>query len=257
MQRHRGRLGIVVPSSNTNLEPDVVTLLPAGVTAHFTRVGAYDVDAVPDVEEMRKFSSEELESALAMLVAAGVGAVAYGCTGATLWNGPVFDRALTERITAAAGIPAVTAAGALLEALRALGVSRIGLGTPYADEMMEKAVSFLEAAGIEVLRAVNLGRALSSREQRALTPDVAYSLGRQADDPSAQAIVLSCTDLRAVEIADALERDVAMAVVTSNQALVWAGLGRLGVDPADVHGAGRLFGLRAPPAVEAPALSSV
>jgi maleate cis-trans isomerase len=246
------RLGVVVPSSNTNLEPDVVSLLPPGVTAHFTRIGLYDVDAIPDVEEMRRFSSEELDLALAMLTAAGVGAIAYGCTGATLWNGPAFDRELEARLTAAAGVPAITAAGALVEALQALGARRVALATPYAQEMMEKAAEFLELSGFEVLRAVNLGRSLSSREQRALAPAVALELGRESDHAEADALVLSCTDLRALEIVDTLERELAKPVVTSNQALVWVALGRLVVDASRVRGFGRLF---AAPAAEAAARS--
>ena len=240
-----GPRGVILPSSNTNVEPDFALLLPAGVTFHSTRVGLYDVDAIPDVEEMRKYSSEEPEPAVALIAAAGVGVVAYACTGATLWNGPDFDRELADRVAGLAGVPAVTAAGALLEALAALDVDRIGLGTPYAPDMSAEAARFLEAAGVAVLRNVDLGRALSSREQRGLTPDVAYELGRRADHPDAEAVVLSCTDLRSVEVLDLLERDLGKPVVTSNQALVWACLRRLGVDSRDVAAGGRLFRLGA------------
>ena len=38
------RLGIVVPVSNTNLEPDMVMLRPDGVSLHFARAGGRDRD---------------------------------------------------------------------------------------------------------------------------------------------------------------------------------------------------------------------
>ena len=59
--RGRARLGIVVPMSNTNLEPDMVMLRPPGVSLHFMRAGGYDLDAVPDSEQMRKFAMASLD----------------------------------------------------------------------------------------------------------------------------------------------------------------------------------------------------
>ena len=46
--RGLARCGIVVPVSNTNLEPDMMLLAPAGVSMHFARAGGYDVDQIPD-----------------------------------------------------------------------------------------------------------------------------------------------------------------------------------------------------------------
>ena len=54
--RGRARLGVVVPFSNTNLEPDMMMLCPPGVSVHFARAGGYDLDAVPDENQMRHYS---------------------------------------------------------------------------------------------------------------------------------------------------------------------------------------------------------
>ena len=40
------RIGMIVPSSNTNAEPDCLMLAPPGVTIHTTRSGGYDVALV-------------------------------------------------------------------------------------------------------------------------------------------------------------------------------------------------------------------
>ena len=55
------RLGIVVPVSNTNLEPDMHLLAPAGVSVHFARAGGYDVDEIPDATQMRNFSDSGID----------------------------------------------------------------------------------------------------------------------------------------------------------------------------------------------------
>ena len=46
--RGRARFGILVPFTNTNLEPDMGLLRPEGVSMHFTRMGGYIQDKVPD-----------------------------------------------------------------------------------------------------------------------------------------------------------------------------------------------------------------
>ena len=65
--RGRARLGVVVPFSNTNLEPDMAMLCPPGVSVHFARAGGYDLDAialaeqdVPGVERVIQLGQNEL-----------------------------------------------------------------------------------------------------------------------------------------------------------------------------------------------------
>ncbi|RKZ90294.1 MAG: Asp/Glu racemase [Candidatus Parabeggiatoa sp. nov. 1] len=241
MARNRGRIGIIVPSSNTNLEPDCALLTPPGITLHFTRVGGYDVDGIPDGEEMRHFASQSLSAALDLLTPADVDFIAYGCTSATLASGPEFDQRFQAEITAKTGLPAVTAAGALVEALSTLEVSRIAFTSPYVAQLNLESIAFLSECGIEVVNHVGVGRDISSREQGLLTPDDAYELGRRADHSQAEALVISCTDFRALEALTALERDLDKPVVTSNQALMYASCVRLGLDTSAIKAGGRLF----------------
>ena len=61
--RGRARIG-VVPFSNTNLEPDLMMLCPPAVSIHFARTGGYDVDAIPDEHQMRRYSEAPFEEAV-------------------------------------------------------------------------------------------------------------------------------------------------------------------------------------------------
>ena len=56
------RVGVVVPVSNTNLEPDCIAMGPEGVSMHFARAGGYDLDQVPDSEQMIKFAQSTLDA---------------------------------------------------------------------------------------------------------------------------------------------------------------------------------------------------
>ena len=112
--RGRARIGIVTPFSNTHLEADLALLRPWGVSCHIVRASGYDLDAVPDGEQMRRFARTSLDSVLKTLMAARPDVVLYGCTSATMAMGPDYDRAFRARIEDIAGVPAVTAAGALV-----------------------------------------------------------------------------------------------------------------------------------------------
>ena len=250
--RGRARIGVVVPVSNSNLEPDLALLRPRGVSLHFARVGGYDLDAVPDGAQMRQLAQESLDDIIDSLAACRVDVILYGCTSATLAHGRDFDRDLRRQIEARAGVPAVTAAGAVVEALRDLNAARIGLATPYTADLNRAAAAYLESCGIEVAAAAGVDAALDNYQQGALTPAQVFALGLRADHARAQAALLSCTDMRAVEVIDALEAALDKPVVTSNQALLYAALKRLNARPATAEplsappGFGRLLSAVAP-----------
>jgi len=230
--RGRARIGVVVPVSNANLEPDLAQLRPRGVSLHFARVGGYDLDAVPDAAQMRRLAQASLDDIVDSLAACRADVILYGCTSATLACGPDFDRDLRRCIesrVAAVGVkaPAVTAAAAVVEALRDLGAARVGLATPYTAALNRDAAAYLEACGVEVVAVAGVEAELDNYGQGALSPDEVLALGLRASHAAADAIVLSCTDMRAVEVIGALEAAVAKPVVTSNQALMYAALKRL------------------------------
>lgn len=237
------RIGLIVPSSNTNVEPDFQLLCPTGITVHSVRSGGYDVTAIPDSDEMRKFVRLSVDQNLKDLVDGRVDVIAYGCTSATLSDGPDFDAAFCKQLEKGSGKPAVTTAGALVEAIRAIGVNRVAFTSPYVKRLSSEAVDFLVHSGIKVVKEFAFERELTSLEQNALTPQDAFNMAMKADHKSAEAIVISCTDYRAVEAITDIESELGKPVITSNQALVYACLQRLGVNGVanNVANGGRLF----------------
>ncbi len=232
--RGRARFGVLVPFTNTNLEADFATLRPDGVSMHFARLGGYDVDAIPDDEQMASLGAASLDEPLRLIAGVRPDVVFYGCTSATLTHGVSFDRDLAEAIRAGSGAETVTAAGALVFALNALGAARIGFASPYVGAINRQAVTFLADAGIETVNCADIGRELDNYGQGELTPDEIMALGSRADHADAQAIVLSCTDMRSVEIVNRLEDAVGKPVVCSNQAMLFQAMSLLGMDRTEV-----------------------
>ncbi|WP_299728109.1 Asp/Glu racemase [uncultured Tateyamaria sp.] len=238
--RGRARIGVLVPFTNSNLEPDFAMMRPAGVSIHVARMGGYDEDAVPDEHQMHDLGAADLDDPLHLLSGIKPDVVVYGCTSATLTHGPAFDRALAGRIAASSGAKTVTAAGALVHALKALGVTRIGFASPYVAEINDMAIRFLADTGFDTVARGEVGAALGNHEQGALDPDAVMELGMRADHPQAEAIVLSCTEMRSLETLQRLEDSLGKPVISSNQAMMFETLGALGIgDP--ISGFGQLL----------------
>ncbi len=238
--RGRARIGVFVPFTNTNLEPDMMMLRPEGTSLHFARLGGYDADEIPDEGQMAQLGASDMEEPLRLIQGVRPDVVIYGCTSATLAHGPKFDTDLRSRIAAQSGAKTVTAAGALVYALKKLGAHRIGFASPYVPSLNDEAIAFLASEGFGTVGRADVDGALDNEGQGALLPEDVFELGKRADHPEADAVVLSCTDMRAVEVIAELEAELGKPVVTSNQAMMFQVMDTAHLGPAP-KGFGQLF----------------
>ena len=238
--RGRARIGAFVPFTNTNLEPDLMMMCPAGVSLHFARLGGYDEDEVPDEDQMAGLGASDMEEPLTLLQGVKPDVILYGCTSATLAHGPSFDRNLAGQIKDRTGAQTVTAAGALVHALNTLGADRIAFASPYVASLNDRAIAFLEDEGVTTVSRADITERLGNAGQGALTPEAVMQLAERANSTEAQVIVLSCTDMRAAEAIDAIEQKMGKPVVTSNQAMMFQTLQKLNL-PEAPSGFGQLM----------------
>ena len=166
--------------------------------------------------------------------------ILYGCTSATLTHGPDFDRGLAKRIKSVSGAETVTAAGSLVHALQTLNVTRIGFASPYVSAINDLAISFLAETGVETVVRSEVSEPLDNYGQGNLDPEAVFELAKAADHAEAEAVLLSCTDMRSVEIINRLETALGKPVITSNQTMIFQARQLAGIDDP-LLGYGRLF----------------
>ncbi len=240
--RGGARIGVLVPFTNTNLEPDLMMMRPRGTTMHFHRLGNYDADKIPTADQMAGLGASDISEDLRLICGVRPDVVLYGCTSATLTHGSDFDKDLAIRINAYSNALSLTAAGCLIEALNALDFTRVGFASPYVGEINRLAICFLESRQITTVECSDIGRELGNYGQWELSPDEVTELACRADHPDAEALVLSCTDMRSVEVIQQIESRIGKAVITSNQAMMFCLMRALGLKHHD-NCPGQLFDL--------------
>lgn len=198
--------------------PDNISLAVARTPYHPMVVDELMASALGDDAEIRATAR--------CLTAVEPEAVVFACTSGSFVNGIEGARKISVAIGEEAQAPAVTTSEALLEALDALGITRVAIATPYVPKLTERLEDFLATDGRTVVGTAGLGLDhLIWHVPYHVTAD----LVRQADHPDADAIFVSCTNLPTFHIISILEEELGKPVLTANQVTAWAGLRRLGL----------------------------
>ncbi|MEA5455721.1 hypothetical protein SPF06_13385 [Sinomonas sp. JGH33] len=226
------RLGMIVPTSNTCVEPVTYRLLGGthDVSVHFARV---DI-AHPDFSSPS--GGQGMTSAARQLADAEVDAVIWnGSSGS--WLGIERDRDLCENLSRICNAPATSSTLALLESCRVYGVSKLGLATPYTAEVNAKIAREYAGCGVDVVAESHLG--ITDNAEYARVPEEVVAEGVRAVAPNAHAATILCTNLNGAFLAPGLERELGIPVFDSVAVTLWHAL-RL-VAPTSIGGFGTLL----------------
>jgi maleate isomerase len=242
MGEKNSRIGVIYPSDGV-LDFEFWRCVPPGVSVHVTRVPS-SVEMASSLAQSARHvimaESTDLDEAAKTFSLIDAGSVAYACTAASFTRGVGYDTDIISRIEAGSGAPATTTSTAAVAALRALGVTKLAVAAPYEDEVCERLRRFMSDSGFDVVSLKHLG--LSGMDIGEVSDDGVHALGVGAMVPEADALFISCTGLRTIEVLDALENDLGRPVVSANQATMWHAL-RIGGIDATLDGLGQLYRL--------------
>lgn len=232
----RARLGIVVPSVNTVMEPWAQRTVPEGVAVHVARMF---IPPATTPEAFIEMDRSDGKAAVRQLSSVHPDAVAYGCTASSIVQGLAYDAQLRAEIEEAWRVPATTAAHAIVTAARTLGAARVSIVSPYTREVDEAEHRYFASAGLEVVGGACLGIADGFRLAEP-EPGALFELGMRGCDPSAEVLIMTCLNTRSHTVIARLEEALAVPVITSTQATLWHALRLAGIDDR-IAGYGRLL----------------
>lgn len=236
------RLGVLTPSSNTALEP-LTSAIVAGVpgaSAHFSRFKVTEISL--SEQALGQFDDSKILAAAELLADAKVDVIGWSGTAAG-WRGFDTDLRLCERIRERTGIAATTAVLALNELLALRGIHRLALVTPYTGDVQQRIVGNYRDVGVEVVAERHLDIRVN-HDFALVEPQRLRELMGEVAQAQPQAIATYCTNLRAAQLAAAVEAELGIALLDTVSTTVWGMLRTAGADPSVVQGWGELFAWR-------------
>ncbi|MGD9622800.1 MAG: Asp/Glu racemase [Mycolicibacterium sp.] len=220
---HQAGIGVVVPYDFA-LDRELWRWLPNDVSVHLTRMPYAPMPAT--LEMAVHISDPELAAqGVTDLSAVSPLVTAYACTSGSFVGGPAGELELVTAMLGAGAPAALTTSGALLAALRHLGIGRIATATPYTADLTVGLTAYLAESGIEVTAATGLG--LIS-DIWTVPYDVTAQLVRDTDNEHADAVFISCTNLPTYDVIARLEAEIRKPVLTANQVTMWLALNLIG-----------------------------
>lgn len=208
--------------------------MPPSVGVHVARLPLVEVS---DADFARQ--DEEILAQSRLLATAHVDAILYCITSASFFIGTGYDAELKARIETETGIPTLTAARTVLDALNTLGSRRLALATPFRTEGIRRAREFLEANGFDIVAAEGLGYS-DNFSIATVGLDAVRRLVRAVDTDAADAVLIPGGNLPCLEIVADMEAELGKPIVTTNAAGIWALLRQLRVT-GPLAGAGGLL----------------
>lgn len=221
----RRKLAVLVPSTNTSVQPEFDGMRPEGVTNHISRIRipnmplASDADFRLLVERIAAAQREAVDS----VMTCGPDHLVLGISVETFWGGLEASRKLTAELEAQTGLAVTGGADACAAAFAALGVRRIAVLTPYFPVGDDNVRRFFEESGFQVARVRGLKCA-----SPVLIAHVPAAVLREAvaalDGDDVDAVVQVGTNLAMAKLAARMEAERAKPILAINACIYWRAL---------------------------------
>jgi maleate isomerase len=239
------KLGILVPSSNTNLEPLTCSILSSlpDVSVHFSRFPVTHIAL--SATALSQFDETAILAAASLLADAQVDIIGWSGTSSG-WLGFEADEKLCRSIEQKTGIKATTsvlALNRLLDLARGRGEIDFGLVTPYLDDVQAAIVSTYGKAGYEVKSESHLRKTVNVEFAKVSEATLDGQMEEVIGQLSGTKVISTfCTNLKAAQRVKHWEEKYGdLYVFDTTATVVWDMLRMAGVDYKGITQWGKLF----------------
>lgn len=234
----RANLGVIVLETDETLEHEFARIMKrAGVALYHSRISM-----VPEIQPNTLARMEQDLPASARLLPPSLAfdAIGFGCTSASAVIGS--DNVANAIKTACPDANVTDPLAALIAAGRHFGVRKLGFVTPYVAEVSAGMRGKLEDAGFEIAGFGSFEEGNDRVVARISEASILQAIEDVAAQSPCDAVVVSCTNLRCLNVIPQAEAKIGVPVLSSNQALAWHMLRLAGVEETSSQ-FGRLLSL--------------
>lgn len=226
----KGLIGLLTPQANTTVEPEHNLLMPPG----FAHLNGRMMSDKGTIQARLADYVDQLPQAVRQFANAPIQALGVGTTGASYVVGREREDRVLAELAHGSGVPAYTAATAVLAMLERLGARRVALASPYPDGLNRLCTAYWESRGLTVVR-------VATAETDASQFHPIYAMSAQAAEAlltglgeGAEAVVMLGTGMPTLAPVLAANQRAGVPVLSCMLALAWRGVDLIqpgGADP--------------------------
>ncbi len=209
-------LGLIVLQADETIESEFRQMIPAEQPLYVSRVPSGS-EVTPDtLNEMSGHLTRAAELFPRPVQFASLG---YGCTSASAQIGGARIAELIRLGTTAEHV--TDPLTALIAACRALAVTRLALLSPYTANVSERLRDVLSHEGITIPAMGSFNEAREENVVRISRASICAAALDLVAQGNVDAVFLSCTNLRTLDVVDAIETETSLPCLSSNQVMAW------------------------------------
>lgn len=226
----RKKFAVLIPSTNTSVQPEFDAMRPDGVTNHISRIRIPNIPLKDDRDFERLIdliASAQME-AVDSVMSCEPDVMVLGISAETFWDGYAASQRLKEELVAHTGLPVAMGSDACKSALTLVGAKRIGVITPYQPVGDRNVVRFFAEAGFKVCSIFGL-KCASPVAIAHVTKEELHRAACEVNSNEVDAIVQVGTNLAMARLAPEFENELGKPVIAINTAIYWDALRSNGI----------------------------
>jgi len=235
VRKSNPRIGLIALASDFMIEKDFINVIKdKDIDFFVNRIECYNPLTK---ENLIKMSEKVTEVTNDILPDQEIDCVVYACTSGTIAAG--HDSIEKKVRLAKPGAKVITPSTAAIKALKKFNVKNLSVFTPYSKKLNNEVVEYFKKEGFNIT-SNSYFDIESDCDIGKVDQNYLYDVLSKIDLKEADALFVSCTALPVLPIIDKLEKKLNKIVLSSNQALIWDTLERIGKNES-VEGFGKLF----------------
>ena len=229
------KIGLIALASDYMIEKDFINVIKdKNIDFFVNRIECFNPLSS---ENLIKMSEKVTDVTKDILPGEKIDCVVYACTSGTIAAG--YESIKTKINRAKPEAEVTTPSTASIKALKKLNINKIAIFTPYPKKLNDEVIDFFKKENFQITSNSYFDIA-SDIDIGKVDSNYLYDVLTKMDLKGAEALFISCTALPALSIIDKLEKKIGKIVLSSNQALIWETLDKIGINKP-IKGFGKLF----------------
>ena len=227
----RKKFAVLIPSTNTSVQPEFDDMRPVGVTNHISRIRIPNIPLQSDADfnKLIDLIGSAQDEAGVSAMSCEPDRLVLGISAETFWGGYAMSVKLKKHLLEMTKLPVSMGSEACEEVLKLYNAKTLGVVTPYWPVGDRNVIQFFEEAGFKVKRIEGLKRTSPVDIAHTTEAELRAAL-LKLDGDDVDALIQVGTNLAMARLAAQAEVWLGKPVFAINTAIYWHALRHSGIE---------------------------